>query len=235
MGKRIDLTGKRFGRLIVTAYAQHWKWASVCDCGGRAVVRGDNLRYGRTKSCGCLMGWRRIDLTGKRFGRWRVLAYAGRSRWFCRCDCGVRGDVDGQSLRDGSSKSCGCLSRELVKARGTKHGMYGSPEYRSWISMKGRCLNPRHVYYENYGGRGISVYKEWLSFEAFFADMGTRPEGCSLDRIDPDGNYEPGNVRWANSKQQIQNRRPQRSRAAVKRRQRKRAERLPPPLDDPPF
>lgn len=172
-----------------------------------------------------------IDLIGKRFGRWTVLAYVGgRDRaWSCVCDCGARVVVRGASLRKGQSRSCGCLQRERASARKI-HGLWGTPEYNSWVAMMRRCFNPHATGFEDYGGRGITVCEEWHSIAAWFADMGPRPPGCSLDRIDPNGNYEPGNCRWADAKQQSQNRRPRRARTAVKRRQTE-----PPPLDDPPF
>jgi hypothetical protein len=234
-GRRlIDLTGKRFGRLDVSNHADRPRsyWSCICDCGARVVVRGDSLRGGVTQSCGCQTkewaAFHRIDLTGKRFGRWVVRAYAGDGMWSCICDCGARAIVHGPHLRRGNTKSCGC--------RRCTHRMTKSREYVSWRSMKQRCSNPRSSNYENYGGRGIAVCEDWsgrYSFVPFFADNGSRPPVCTLDRIDPNGNYEPRNVRWADSKTQTQNRRPRRARATVKRR--RQAERLLPPLDDPPF
>src|SRR5262249_46250106 len=130
-----------------------------------------------------------IDLTGKRFGRWRVVDYLGRKRWSCVCDCGTRRDVWGHLLRAGRSKSCGCFKRE----RATTHGMTGTREYIAWTNMKQRCLNPKHTRFEWYGGRGICVEEDWLAFEGYFADTGPTPEACSLDRIDVNGNYGPTN------------------------------------------
>jgi hypothetical protein len=238
MPKLIDLTGKRFGRWVVLAYAGHQKWSCLCDCGARVVVRGGHLRGGRSQSCGCLsreltsarVKKKVIDLSGRRFGRWTVVGYAQNQRWACRCDCGRCADVLGGNLRAGGSQSCGCFGRELTKARSTKHGMTGSREYNTWVAMKSRCFNPRHPSYPRYGGAGITVsYKDWISnFTAFFADTGTRPPGQSLDRIDGTGNYEPGNVKWSDAKQQRRNQRPRKP-------YRKRRQVEPPPLEDPPF
>jgi hypothetical protein len=168
-----------------------------------------------------------IDLIGKRFGRLRVIAYAQNHKWSCVCNCGARVNVDGNHLRRGCTKSCGCLRK--------KHGMSGSPEYKTWVNMKQRCFNPCNPAYENYGGRGIIVHEQWLNFEDYFADTGTRPPGYSLDRIDNDGNYEPDNVRWTTSKQQRQNQRPRQARTAVKRRQHVQPKPSLSPLDDIPF
>jgi hypothetical protein len=185
----------------------------------------------------------KFDLSNKRFGRWTVLAIhperyrwknpAGMRQttavlWLCRCDCGTERAVFGISLRNGRSQSCGCVGRK----KRTKHGLSRSRAYKVWSAMKDRCLNPRNHAYDRYGGRGISISEEWLSFETFYADMLDPPPGLSIDRINNEGGYELGNCRWADSVEQTQNRRP-RKRIAVKRRQR-----TPEPssLDvDPPF
>jgi hypothetical protein len=162
-----------------------------------------------------------IDLTGQRFERLLVLEHAGKTEsgsalWRCICDCGQHKTVRQSGLRSGGSKSCGCLRRDLTSARMTgnkytfKHGHNGGPTYNSWSTMKDRCFNPNATGYPQYGGTGITVCDHWLSFENFLADMGPRPEGTTLGRFGDIGNYEPGNVKWMTSSEQVANRRPDR-------------------------
>lgn len=131
----------------------------------------------------------------------------------CLCACGVLTFVRHSSLISGNTTSCGCFHKEIAaenaRTLGLRHGRYGTPEYKAWQSMKNRCYLTTHDSYKNYGGRGITVCDRWRSsFEAFFEDMGVKPgPGYSLDRIDPNKPYEPGNCRWATSKQQMNNRR----------------------------
>lgn len=153
------------------------------------------------------------DKTGQRFGRFTVIEFAytkkfkGASRttfWRCRCDCGSEKVV----RIPGRSESCGCLRRETAARLMTSHGKTNHPIHKAWGWMKARCLNPRNVGYRNYGGRGIGVCDRWLSFENFYYDVSPdwKP-GLTLERINNEGNYEPGNIRWATFREQQQNKR----------------------------
>lgn len=143
----------------------------------------------------------RHNLTGKSFGRLTVVCLASTNRygWECLCICGSKTVVITASLRNGHTRSCGCLQREAV----TKHGFKGTPTWNSWRNMRSRCRDPHHISYSSYGGRGIKVCDRWNSFENFLADMGERPTGKSIDRIDNNGNYEPGNCMWSTPGEQI--------------------------------
>lgn len=145
------------------------------------------------------------------FGRLTVLSFAGFNQhrntlWECLCSCGNRTVVTCSSLTSNGTKSCGCLRRQ--SGRNLHHGharKNGTPEYRSWRAMWNRCTNRSHDGWKNYGGRGIAVCERWRSFVDFLADMGSRPRGTTLEREDSNGNYEPGNCRWATPTEQQAN------------------------------
>ena len=164
-----------------------------------------------------ILSMRMIDLVGRRYGRLTVLGNGGRKGrellWLCVCDCGKEVVVRGDSLRNGRTKSCWCLHNEATGNRSRKHGEstgrkgVGSVEYRRWLAMRDRCRNPRNKHFKDYGGRGISVCNHWDSYENFLADMGRCPPGHSIDRVNNNGNYEPGNCRWATASEQRRNQR----------------------------
>lgn len=147
--------------------------------------------------------------TNQRFGRLLAVSaeFKRNRRWFwlCRCDCGQSKIVRADHLKRGKVRSCGCLNRELTRMRRLSHGKRKTKIYAVWNMMNQRCSNPRTDSYEYYGGRGIKV--RYSSFETFLADMGEPPPGRSIDRINNDGHYEPGNCRWATAKEQRANRR----------------------------
>lgn len=168
-----------------------------------------------TLAAGVLMHPRFIDLTGQVFGRVTVISYVGRSAnrnslWQCRCACGHAWTVNAQCLRSGDTKSCGCLQREKARAAGDRtrtHSMSRTSTYVVWRGMLARCGNRQNKNFPGYGGRGIKVCDRWHSFENFLADMGPRPEKMTIERQNNDGNYEPGNCKWATVKEQNRNKR----------------------------
>lgn len=156
-----------------------------------------------------------IDITGQRFDMLTVIEFVGiekhKARWLCRCDCGTEKVFIGIDLRNGNSGSCGCRTLKKTLERSITHGATRGGNflgaYRSWRSMKQRCDNPKAVNYDRYGALGIRYCAAWSEFEAFYADMGDRPEGYSLDRINPHLGYAPDNCRWIPNNEQAKNQR----------------------------
>lgn len=157
-----------------------------------------------------------IDLTGQRSGKLVAVHSVEGDRnqkraWLCNCDCGGTVTVKTQLFREGKVQSCGCLNRQPITGSVSRTHGYASrgkvtPTYQAWQNMIQRCTNPNRPDYHHYGGRGITICERWMTFENFLADVGEKPKGLSIDRFpDNNGNYEPGNVRWANQTQQVRN------------------------------
>lgn len=158
-----------------------------------------------------------IDLTGQKFGRLTAVKYLGKSHWLCKCECGNEKDVFVGHLKDGHTKSCGCL---FIEKRNNgcnlKHGLKGDKVYNLWKHIKRRCFCKSFKRYNDWGGRGITMFKDWIDNPVAFREYVINlphynEEGRTLDRINNDGNYEPNNLRWATYKEQSNNRRTRRS------------------------
>lgn len=155
-----------------------------------------------------------IDMTGQRFGSWLVVRQDGNTprgaaKWLAVCDCGTQKSIHGADLRTGKSKSCGCLMASLLSSRSKTHGATKTRIYNIWKCMRARCNNPDHPQRRDYGGRGISVCSDWDRFETFrdWAFENGYSEGLSIERIDVNQGYFPGNCTWADASVQSANRR----------------------------
>jgi len=155
------------------------------------------------------------NLVGQKFSRLLVLERSKnkgtRSAWKCLCDCGSMKIIQANNLMQKSIMSCGCLRRERARKRliekNTTHGLSYTGAYKTWISMIYRCTNPKHKFYKHYGDRGIKICEEWFVFEKFYEDMGDRPKGLTIDRINNNKGYSKKNCRWISQSKQCSNKR----------------------------
>lgn len=220
-----DYINKKYGKLtVLEVFPGNWKIKPqikakarcLCECGKEKIVQFDHMKSGNTSSCGCLR-YSQV-MVGDRFGRLIVEDIIlhhykdGKrieSRFKCRCDCGVKTEGYVHNLLNKSTVSCGCYAREKAREMNLSHGLSKNPLYFIWHGINNRCTNKNLDSWENYGGRGISNF--WKSDPKGFIEyiekgLGAKPTlKHSLDRIDNNGNYEPGNLRWATAKEQAQN------------------------------
>lgn len=202
----------KINKWTVTQITSPNKWGvteylCICDCGTERYQQLSTLAKNRSKGC---MSCRRVPME-KKYGKWTIISEAGSNRhnqiiYNVKCDCGFEKIVRKWTLITGSTTQCNnCAFKENSK-RALKHGLTRTKVYAAWSDMKARCLNQTHVYYKNYGARGIKIYEPWLEFVCFFKDMGHVPNGMQLGRKDVNKDYTPDNTIWTTAKKNMSNR-----------------------------
>lgn len=225
-----DITGVKFSHLTAKRYLGKSQWLCVCDCGRETTPYISELKKGISKSCGkCEFSVKNRgpnDLTGKRYGILSVVGLAQPRRipsgkkvyfWRCVCDCGNETEVSSAHLTSGHTQSCGCLHQKIMdnigeraSTHGRTKGVQKTKSYKTWGYIKRRCYYEKDIDYKYYGARGIKIADCWVNnAEAFCEYVESLPryneQGTTLDRIDSNGNYEPGNIRWVTMAEQRRN------------------------------
>lgn len=212
--------GKKYNKLIIISYEKrnggNTYYYCKCDCGNFKWIRCGHVLHSQVKSCGCLVTkGHEQNLLGLKFGWLTVIDEAPRKkkerRWLCRCKCGKTTTVSPRDLREGLIVSCGCFHKKQLGDAHRKHGDSSTRLYHIHQSMKRRCYTKTDMHYADYGGRGISICEEWLSSDSGYENFkkwalsNGYKDNLSIDRIDVNGNYEPGNCRWTTWKVQNNN------------------------------
>lgn len=215
--KTLPMEGRIFGKWTVIKKAYSDKhgchFECMCECGVIKIIQATTLRAGKSKQCKDCHYKSQYSpdlMVGRMFGKWKVMEFVDvrckLMRFKCVCKCGNTNILYGADLRAKKTTMCHiCHNRENAK-KNIKHGYYDTSTYRIWRQMLQRCNNPNTRFYARYGGRRISVCERWIDFNNFLKDMGLRPEGLTIDRINNDGNYEPSNCRWVTHKENCNNR-----------------------------